>query len=238
MKNIISTDFHAHILPGADHGSDSLETSVKQLEIISSFGIETVVATPHFYPMRDNVEVFENRRKQCVNNLKNVWCEDFPDVLIGAEVLVCEGMERMEGLRKLAVCGTDCILLEMPMTKWNEALFDTVWEIQRLGLVPVMAHVDRYDVKAVEELLSIGVKAQLNPDAFQGFKMKRKSMKWLEEGRIVALGSDIHKANEESIKSYRAFIKATNSLGSFTDAVENSMRELLAGAETVASIQS
>ena len=26
-------DFHAHILPGADHGSDGLETSLRQLAL-------------------------------------------------------------------------------------------------------------------------------------------------------------------------------------------------------------
>ncbi|MEE3459824.1 MAG: CpsB/CapC family capsule biosynthesis tyrosine phosphatase, partial [Candidatus Faecousia sp.] len=40
-------DFHAHILPGADHGSDGLETSLRQLALAEEAGVDTIVATPH-----------------------------------------------------------------------------------------------------------------------------------------------------------------------------------------------
>ena len=42
------TDFHSHVLPGADHGSDSVETSERQLELVDGAGIDRVVAAPHF----------------------------------------------------------------------------------------------------------------------------------------------------------------------------------------------
>ena len=32
-KKIDLVDFHSHILPRADHGSDSVETSLKQLKL-------------------------------------------------------------------------------------------------------------------------------------------------------------------------------------------------------------
>ena len=38
------TDFHSHVLPGADHGSDSVETSERQLELLNGAGIDRVVA--------------------------------------------------------------------------------------------------------------------------------------------------------------------------------------------------
>ena len=55
-------DFHAHILPGADHGSDGLETSKAQLGCLFKEGITRVVATPHFYPQRHSVDTFLERR--------------------------------------------------------------------------------------------------------------------------------------------------------------------------------
>ena len=51
-------DFHAHILPGADHGSSGLEESLNQLALIRAAGVDTVVATPHFYPHRHTPEEF------------------------------------------------------------------------------------------------------------------------------------------------------------------------------------
>ncbi|MBE6563029.1 MAG: histidinol-phosphatase [Ruminococcaceae bacterium] len=232
MKCNLTTDFHSHILPGADHGSRGIEVSVKQLDLIASYGIKRVVATPHFYPERDNVDSFLERRTECARLLKANIREGHPDVFLGAEVLVCDGIERMEGLEKLTVYGTNCILLEMPMTKWSIATFETIEAIRDMGLVPVMAHVDRYKPKYVEELLSLGVKAQLNPDAFSGFFNKKNSMRWLSEGRIVALGSDLHGADE---KCYRTFASATRALGKYTEAAELSMKELLRGAKMLSA---
>ena len=230
MKCNLTADFHSHILPGADHGSRGIEVSLKQLDLIASYGIKRVVATPHFYPERDNVDSFLERRTECARILKAGMKEGHPDVFLGAEVLVCDGIERMEGLEKLTVFGTNCILLEMPVTKWSETTFETVEAISDMGLVPVMAHIDRYKPKYVEQLLSIGVKAQLNPDAFAGFFNKKNSMRWLSEGRIVALGSDLHGVDE---KAYRAFASATRVLGKYATQIENSVKELLKGAKVL-----
>ena len=36
-------DFHSHILPRADHGSDSIETSLCQLESAAKAGVDTTI---------------------------------------------------------------------------------------------------------------------------------------------------------------------------------------------------
>ncbi len=228
MKCNVTTDFHSHILPGADHGSTGIEMSLKQLQIIASYGIQRVVATPHFYPMRDSVELFLEKRTDCARLLKQQLTNQHPQIMLGAEVLVCDGIERMEGIEKLAVYGTKCILLEMPTTKWSDVTFETVEAISEMDLIPVMAHVDRYKPKYVEQLLKLNVKAQLNPGAFSGFANKRCSLKWLEEGKIVALGSDLHELDE---KSYKAFASATKAVGKYASVIDSAMLELLEGAK-------
>lgn len=202
--------------------------SLRQLQIIGSYGIKRVVATPHFYPMRDSVELFIERRTDCARLLKKQLTENHPKIMLGAEVLVCDGIERMEGLEDLAVYGTNCILLEMPTTKWSDVTFETVEAISKMNLLPVMAHVDRYKSKYVEQLLKLNVKAQLNPGAFSGFFNKKNSMKWLEEGKIVALGSDLHELDE---RSYRTFAAATKTVGKYSCEIESSMLKLLEGAK-------
>ena len=52
----ITFDYHSHILPGCDHGSDGIKTSLKQIEMAKSVGIKTICATPHFYPHKESVE--------------------------------------------------------------------------------------------------------------------------------------------------------------------------------------
>ena len=45
-------DFHNHILPGIDDGSQSLEESLKMLDMYAILGIEKVMASPHIYRVR------------------------------------------------------------------------------------------------------------------------------------------------------------------------------------------
>ncbi|MBR2086968.1 MAG: capsular polysaccharide biosynthesis protein, partial [Oscillospiraceae bacterium] len=47
------TEYHCHILPGIDDGSDSAETSLKMVEQMKQQGVERIVATPHFYAHRE-----------------------------------------------------------------------------------------------------------------------------------------------------------------------------------------
>ena len=61
-------DFHAHILPGADHGSDGLETSLRQLALAEEAGVDTIVATPHFYPQSDSFSEFLRRRERTASD--------------------------------------------------------------------------------------------------------------------------------------------------------------------------
>ena len=44
----VIVDVHAHILPGVDDGSGSMEESLKMLEMAAAEGIGAVVATPHY----------------------------------------------------------------------------------------------------------------------------------------------------------------------------------------------
>ena len=48
------TDFHSHILPGVDDGSKDVEMSVAMLRTLAEQGVDRVVATPHFYPRRED----------------------------------------------------------------------------------------------------------------------------------------------------------------------------------------
>ena len=195
--------------------------------MISSYGIKRVVATPHFYPESDNVDMFLERRGECAEDLKRSLRPDDPEIIPGAEVLICNGIERMEGLSRLAVPGTKCILLEMPMTKWSDVTYDTIEAISRMDLVPVMAHIDRYDPDKIEELMRLNVLAQLNPDPFLSHKGRKFAERWLETGRVVAVGSDLHMASD---RAYKSFSTACDALGKYAGHVERSMQRLLEGA--------
>ena len=81
--------------------------------------------------------------------------------------------------------------------------------------------------KTVEELMELNVLAQLNPGIFLSSRGRRYAEKWLKTGKVAALGSDLHRAHDDT---YEEFIKACSSLGEYTGYVESSMRRLLDGA--------
>ena len=224
-------DFHAHILPGADHGSSTLETSIKQLELLRSVGVDTVVATPHFYPTSDKVEKFLARRSKSAEKLlsSDTARKTGPRVILGAEVLVCEHMEKMTGLEKLTIPGTDCILLEMPTTEWTVELIETVERISEKFTV-ILAHIDRYPFEEVSQLLSLdSLLAQLNPHRLCSFFGKRKFYSLIDSGKVIALGSDLHGSHGTQVKDFEKALKKMGSVRA--DMIMRSTSSLLHNAE-------
>ena len=222
-------DFHSHILPGLDHGSRKLETSLKQLDLIQKGGTEIVVATSHFYPARMNLDDFLARRRHSLAQFCPNLTENHPKIALGTEVACYPGLHHMDGLETLCIAGTDCMLLEMPLAKWSSELFETVDAITERGIQVILAHIDRYDQKDVEELMTLDVMAQINASSLCSFFRRRKLRHWFEEGRVWALGSDLHGAEEGG---YDHFLKAIDKLGENTvnEVMENS-RELLTNAK-------
>lgn len=189
----LTLDYHAHILPCCDHGSDGLETSQKQLEMAAAAGIETICATPHFYPHKESPEEFLKRRKAASELLNCNLPTGSPSIQLGAEVLICDGMERMEELPLLCREGTNELLLEMPFYTWTESTWDTLYLLcERSDIRVVIAHADRYQKECIEQLISEGVALQLNAECVtKPFKRKRY-FDWIESGYVKYLGSDIH----------------------------------------------
>lgn len=232
MSRII--DFHAHILPGADHGSKSTQTAVNQLTLIKEAGVDTVMATPHFYPNSIKVEDFLALRSKCVQRLMESEASSLGvHVIAAAEVLVCEEMEHMAGLEKLRIPGTDCILLEMPMKEWSSDLYDTVERIADKHTV-ILAHIDRYPLADILQFLEFdNVYAQMNPSELEKPRLfiNRKYLELIDKGWVVALGSDLHSANE---KQYASFLKAMKKLGSNrTEKIMTASADILRSAEFI-----
>ncbi len=208
-KEIDIIDFHSHILPNADHGSSSTEESVRQLELAYSHGVSRIVATSHFYPHKHNVDGFLARRNDAWARLSAARGQGLPAVALGAEVLICDEIERMEGLAGLCIQGTDIILLELPFSVFKNEYRKSVYRLVKNGFKVVLAHADRYDSDDINSLLECGAKIQLNADAFSHIFLPRHIKEWLSRGDVVALGSDIHSVDK---KAYKNFARACERL--------------------------
>ena len=206
----LSLDYHAHILPDCDHGSDKAETSLKQLSMAKAAGIKTVCATPHFYPNAETVTNFLERRQKCHEVLCANLKEPSPQILLGAEVLICDGMDRLDGLEKLCLENTNELLLEMPFFRWSEEIRETLYKLNDITDVQiVLAHADRYPADDIEELIAEGIPLQLNAECLTKPFKRKKYLSWISDGYVKYLGSDIHMLGN----GYREFEKSKKLLG-------------------------
>lgn len=215
-NTLISIDFHAHILPRCDHGSDGRITSLEQLALAQKSGVNMICATPHFYPEQDTVNSFLKRRQACYEALCERLSGSAPRILLGAEVLICDHMDRMPDLEKLCLSGTNYLLLEMPFFEWPESLFETASRLAQLeGIQLVMAHADRYEPDSVEQLIDFGIPLQLNVDNLSKRLKNKRLLDWIDRGKVIALGSDIHGTKV----GYHYWDKCKKMLGSRWDSV-------------------
>ena len=224
-------DFHAHILPHMDHGSTRTATAKDQLALIHSAGVRTVCATSHFYPQDVLPDVFiEERRDSLRTLLTAMGRESRPRILLGAEVLICPGLENMEGLSSLCIEGTNVMLLEMPFThdSWDRSLYHTVNEIRKQGIRIVLAHVDRYPADLIEGLFDMGVMGQINAGSLHKLFKPKHLLRWIDEGSIVALGSDLHGSDP---KSYAPFTKTVTSMSDRMEQIMKATAALVSGAK-------
>lgn len=224
-------DFHSHIMPALDHGSDGIETSLAQVEIMKRSQVDIVVSTSHFYPHRHSVTGFLEARARAAEQLASRLDGNAPKIALGAEVLLCENIDRMPGIDQLCIEGTRCILLELPFVGWKHEHFKAIEALRdEHGLVPVLAHIDRYPGENIDRVFDRRLLFQLNAPAFLSLFGSKKYLGYAEMDEAVALGSDIH-----GTKGYAEFDRACKKLASKSlyDAMMKRSESLLDGARFI-----
>ena len=191
-------DFHSHVLPGIDDGSQDVHTSLEMLRLSAQQGVDIMVATPHFYAWRDRVERFLQRRQKAWETLSPNLTPELPRVLIGAEVAFFPGISTADQVSQLTLQGTNVLLLEMPFQPWTQSNLAEVRSLLKdRGLHVVIAHLERYlplpgNKKLVEELLELPVTVQLNAEDLLDWRRRGKLIRMFRKGQAHLLGSDSH----------------------------------------------
>lgn len=231
------TDFHSHLLPGIDDGSDSVETSLRMLDMWRGQGISRLCATPHFYAEHTTPERFLRRRDAAYETLRNAAGEDagYPPILLGAEVRFFDGISNAEELPRLCLEGTDLLLLEMPFTRWTERMLGEVADIRRRGLVPVAAHLERYmefnSRRTLDRFMDMDILIQCNAEFFLSRRTARRALALLRSERIHFLGSDAHNITSRAPNLGAALELIEKKLGEPTLAYLHRMEELIDSEE-------
>lgn len=188
-------DVHTHILPQIDDGSDSVETSVKMLQLMARYGVETVCATPHFYREKMDVETFLTRREMSWQTLQQTIDPLPVSVVLGAEVAYYSGISEEKDLQRLCVEGTNTLLLELPYSQWNSFQIDEVMSLAwDCGFDVVLVHPERLATGENKKWLSrlYSLPMQVNAGNLCRWRMRRSALEILENTAKPLLGSDCH----------------------------------------------
>ena len=190
------TEYHCHILPGIDDGSDSAETSQQMIELMKTQGVERICATPHFYAHREkSVADFLKKRQAAFAKIKDSAA--ISDIHLGAEVSIEHGISELPDIEKLAIEGTGFILLELPYRPYEKWMSEEIYNIAAEYKLKVMlAHVHRYlpyySKEELEAVLHSNAIYQINNEAFGSWREKRIAKKVIAEHTHFAFGSDAH----------------------------------------------
>ncbi len=190
-------DWHSHLLPGIDDGSSDVEESLTLLRMEADQGVDTVVATPHFFADDGSVDSFVEQRQKSYETLRSAMPEGSPDIVLGAEVRYYSGIGKLSELEKLSIGESKLLLLEMPMEKWTDYTVRELTGIARSGRVKlILAHIERYlglqSESSWSRLYEAGIAMQVNASFFTGFTTKRTALSYLLNGAIHLIGSDCH----------------------------------------------
>ena len=200
-KLFYSTDVHCHLLPGVDHGAQSLDDALSLLEMQQRMGISRVVLTPHVTAHR-----FENTPltiAPAFEILKNAVAENGLKIELrySAEYRLDEfTMQTIKDNALLPLPG-NYLLLENSFVQEYIGIDQLLFDLQLAGHKIMLAHPERYNYyvaqnrKRYDDLHNAGAKFQINLLSLAGYfgNTSRETALWLIEHDLVDfVGSDMH----------------------------------------------
>jgi len=207
VKLFYNTDIHCHILPGVDHGSQSVEQSLDMLRAEQEMGINRVILTSHVTAV-----TFENTRESLLHAyevLKQAVADAGLDIElhVSAEYRMDEYFDKEYAADHLIPMPGNYILLENSFQQELMNLNDLLFDLQVKGYKTILAHPERYSYysrrrKRYEELHNAGARFQVNILSFTGYfgEEARESALWFaHNGMIDYLGTDMHNVTHAHI---------------------------------------
>ena len=207
VKLFYNTDVHSHILPGVDHGSQSVEQSLEMLRAEMDMGINRVILTSHVTAI-----TFENTRETLMDayqKLLQAVSDEGLDIELhlSAEYRMDEYFDKEYKADHLIPMPGNHILLENSFQQELLNLDELLFDMQVKGYRTILAHPERYNYysrrrKRYEQLHNAGARFQVNILSFIGYfgEEVRDSALWFaENGMIDYLGSDMHNVKHAHI---------------------------------------
>ena len=233
-------DIHSHIVPGIDDGADTIETSLRMLKIAEDDGIKTIFATPHYY--RGRFETDQNEVKGLIDELNirareqniNIEILQGHEVYLDREILNLYREDKIKTLNN-----SRYLLIELPFDRLPDYALDMIYELRLLGVVPVIAHPERYMyfIKKpweINKFIDEGCLFQLNGGSITGLfgkEIQKTSETFLKHGIISFIGSDAHTTNKRRPELKKFFDIIEKNYGELKRTLLNNVEKVINNEE-------
>ena len=134
-------DIHSHLLPGVDDGSADIATSVAVLDRFAQQGLELLVCTPHLLASRADLAPYEHHCDLLAALI--AAAPPKPALRLGWEIMLDRPGCDLSA-PELSLGGAKAVLVEFPRAYLPVGTADELARIRRTGVVPVVAHPERY----------------------------------------------------------------------------------------------
>jgi protein-tyrosine phosphatase len=194
-------DIHSHILPGIDDGSKNMEMTLKMLRNAEEDGTKEIVATPHY--LLEYGESTIKEVKVLVEEVNSLIYKEGINIKVysGQEVYYNENIveDYMKG-NIGTINDSRYMLIEFPMHRFQENVFDILYEFQVRDIIPIIAHPERYkpfreQPSLINDFIDEGYLFQMNAGSIEGKfgeSIKKTANLFLENNIYNFIGSDAH----------------------------------------------
>ena len=196
----LSTDLHAHLLPGIDDGPESLELAIELIFSLEKLGYKNLIATPHVYS-----ELYPNTSDQIKASYEILvqhpkFSELTINLMYAAEYFLDDHFKLLLEQDDILTIGDKYVLIEMSAFSPYPGLNEILFQLQTQGYQPILAHPERYLYYAEQwdsytDLKRRGCLFQVNLLSFSGYygrKIKKTAWKLLRQQLVDFLGTDVH----------------------------------------------
>lgn len=203
------TDIHSHFLPVVDDGAVNLTEAVNMARMAAANGTKRIITTPHFNINTPGTkEGLDFRREVYKRFVDAVAAEKIPvDVYFGCELYAASNIDFLLKRGVYAtLAGSRYLLLEFDFSSRPEHIRDALALVATRGLVPVLAHPERYiriqaDQRPVYDWVLSGCAIQVNKGSLEGEFGRGAFLcanSLLRHGLVHVVASDTHSARERT----------------------------------------
>ncbi len=212
-------DIHSHIVFDVDDGPKTIEDSRALLEESYRQGVRTIISTSH-----RRKGMFETPEAKIEENFKQVQelAKEIADdltILYGAEIYYTSDiLDKLEQGKIPRLADSQYALIEFSMITPYKEIHTALSNVLRLGVTPVVAHIERYhclenDEKKVRDLINMGCYTQINSSSVLKPKlfgdtykfMKKRAQFFLEKDLVHFVASDMHNLNPRPPYMHEAY---------------------------------